>query len=145
MIIRVLVGTLVGGIVMTLLGWLIFGLALAEFFKSNMINYSGLVKDPPDWIPLVLFNLAFAWLIAFVFEYWAKIRDFVSGLKGGALIFLPLVIGIDLQYMAFMNLLTGYVPVIVDIVAATALGAIVGGVIGFTLGKLSGAETTEMS
>src|SRR5215213_2077007 len=132
--IRVLVAALVGGIVMTLLGWLIFGILLMNFLKAYMIQYNGLEKNPPDWIPLIIFNLAFAWLFAFVFDYWATIRTFVGGVKGGALIMLPLVIGIDFQYMAFMNLYNGYVPIIVDIIAATVLGAIAGGVIGFVLG-----------
>ena len=145
MIIRVLVGTLVGGITMILLGWLIFGFLLAEFFRNSMINYPGLVKDPPDIIPLVLFNFAYAWLIAFVFEYWAKIRDFVSGLKAGALIILPVIFGINMQYQAFMNIITGLTPVIADVLLTTLVGAIVGGVIGFTLGKLAGNETPEMA
>lgn len=140
MITRVLVATLVGGIAMTLLGWLIFGLLTAEYYKAHTINYPGLVNDPPVWIPLILFNLAFAWLIAFVFEYWAGIRSFGGGLKGGALIILPMAIGIDMQYMAFMNLYTGYSLLVIDVVLTTILGAIVGGIIGFTLGKLGGTS-----
>lgn len=136
MITRVLVAALVGGIAMTLLGWLIFGMLMDAYYKAHMVNYPGLVNDPPIWIPLILFNLAFAWLIAFVFDYWAGIRTFIGGLKGGALIILPIAIGIDMQYMAFMNLYTGYTLLAVDVVLSTILGAIVGGIIGFTLGKL---------
>ncbi|HEX8735681.1 MAG TPA: hypothetical protein VF721_10185 [Pyrinomonadaceae bacterium] len=141
--IRVLVATVVGGIVMTLLGWLIFGILLMNFLKPYMIHYNGLEKDPPAWLPLIIFNFAFAWLFAFIFDYWATIRTFTGGLKGGALIMLPMVIGIDFQYMAFMNLYTSYLPVFVDIIAATVLGAIAGGVIGFVLGKMGGNPALE--
>lgn len=141
--IRVLAATLAGGLTMTVLGWLIFGMLLMNYMKANMIQYAGLMKDPPDWLPLLIFNLAFAWLFAFVFDYWAGIRTFSGGLKGGALIMLPLVIGIDFQYMAFMNLHNSYAPVVVDIVAATLMGALSGGVIGWALGKLSNAAALE--
>jgi hypothetical protein len=141
--IRVLVATLAGGITMFLLGWLIFGILLMDFFKANMINHPGLMKDPPNFLGLIIFNLAFAWLFAFIFDYWANIRTFIGGLKGGALIMLPLTIGINFQYLAFMNIHTGYTPVIVDIIAATILGAIAGGVIGFVLGKMGGNPALE--
>jgi len=141
--IRVLAATLAGGLTMTLLGWLIFGILLANYLKEHMIQYAGLVKDPPDWFPLIVFNLAFAWLFAFVFDYWATIRTFIGGLRGGALIMLPLVIGIDFQYLAFTNLYTGYAPVIVDVLATTLLGAIAGGVIGLVLGKMSNSPALE--
>ncbi|HLM00248.1 MAG TPA: hypothetical protein VK400_04270 [Pyrinomonadaceae bacterium] len=136
MIIRVLVATLVGGIVNFFLGWLLFGILLAGYFKAHMIHYPGLEKDPPEMIPLVLFNFVYAWLFAFIFDYWARIRTFAAGLKGGALIMLPLVLAANLQYKAFMNLHTGYAPILVDMLVAAVMGAIMGGVIGFVLGKM---------
>ncbi len=137
MFIRILAGAVAGGIVFFFLGWLIFGVLLMEFMKAHTINYPGLMKEPmPDMIPLALANLAWAWLIAFIFEYWAGIRTFVAGLKGGALIIFPLVLGLDLLYMAFMNLYQGFTPLIADVIGSTVIGAIAGGVIGWTLGMV---------
>lgn len=144
MIIRVLAGTLAGGIVFFFLGWLIFGLLLAEFMKAHTINYIGLLKEPmPDMIPLAAANLAWSWLLAFIFEYWANIRTFVGGLKGGALIMFPIVLGINLQYLAFMNLHQGFTPLIVNVVASTVLGSIAGGVIGLVLGMVGSKAEME--
>lgn len=135
-IVKILAASVAGGIAFTLLGWLIFGMMLANYMKENMIQYAGLAKDPPEWAPLILFNLAFAWLFAFVFDYWAGIKTFVGGLKGGALLMLPLTLGIDLQYMAFMNVFKSWTPLVVDVIAATIMGAIVGGIIGLLLGMI---------
>ncbi|CAN5849570.1 hypothetical protein BH20ACI4_BH20ACI4_32620 [soil metagenome] len=144
MIIRVLAATVAGGIAFFFLGWLIFGLLLAEFMKAHTINYPGLLKEPmPDMIPLALANLAWAWLIAFIFDYWAGIKTFVGGLKGGALIMFPIILGIDLQFMAFMNLYQGFTPLIVDVIASTVLGAIAGGVIGLILGLVGKKAEAE--
>ena len=135
--IRALVATLAGAVVLFFGGWLIFGLLLANYMKANTVQYAGLMKEPmPDMIPLIVANLALAWLFAFVFDYWAGIRTFVSGLKGGALITLPIAIWIDSSYLAFMNLYTGIAPLIVDVIASTILGAITGGVVGLVLGLL---------
>ncbi|HEY0429642.1 MAG TPA: hypothetical protein VGC76_17810 [Pyrinomonadaceae bacterium] len=141
--IRVLAATLVGGITMTLVGWLLFGVLLANYFKANMIIYAGLEKTPPDWISLLLFNLAFAWLIAFVFDRWANIRNLAGGIKGGVLIMLPIGIALGFQQMAFMNLYKSYVPVIVDILIVTVIGAVAGAVIGLVLGAMSKTANLE--
>src|SRR5688500_8907866 len=99
--IKVLAATLAGAVTMFVLGWLIFGLLLANYFNASMVNYTGLVKNPPDFIPLFLFQVAFAWLIAFIFDYWAGIKTLVTGLKGGVLILVPIALGINFQQMAF--------------------------------------------
>lgn len=143
MITRILAATVVGGIVMFVLGWLIFGLLFAEYMKAHTVNYIGLMKDPPDMIPLVFANLFWAWLFAFIFDFWANIRTFATGLKAGALIMFPLILGIDLQFAAFMNLYQGIAPLIVDVVSATVMGAIVGGVIGWTLGMVGKKAEAE--
>src|SRR3712207_8732781 len=46
--IRILVATLAGGLTMFLLGWLIFGILLMDYFKANTIQYPGLMKETPD-------------------------------------------------------------------------------------------------
>ena len=143
MITRVLAATLGGGIVCLLLGWLIFGVALFDFFKANTVEYAGLMKNPPDWIPLILFHIAWAGLIAFIFEYWAGIKTFMTGMKGGALITFGVILVFTMQLAAFMNYYKGITPILVDILVATAIGAIGGGVIGLILGKLGEETVTD--
>ncbi len=122
-----------GGVVMFLLGFLFFAVLLANFFAGYMVQYQGLMKDPPE-IPLIfLFNLVWAWLIAFVME-WAGIRSFASGAKAGAAIMFALALGGNLQYYAFMNLHTSIVPLIVDVLVVTVMGAVAGAVISLILG-----------
>lgn len=139
MLVRVLAATVAGGIAFFVLGFLIYGLLLDPYMKANMIQYPGLMKEPmPDWAPLVASNLVNALLFAFVFDYWAGIRSFVGGLKGGAILMFLTAVTLDLQFMAFMNMWKGGpLPVIVDIIGATVLGALAGGVIGAVLGLMN--------
>jgi hypothetical protein len=142
--VRILAATVVGGIVMFLLGWLIYGVLLFSFLKSHSIEYAGLMKEPmPDMVPLALGNLVWGFLFAFIIDYWARIRTFASGLKAGAIIMFPLSLGLDLQFMGMMNMYRDASPIIVDVIAATVLGAITGGVIGLVLGLMDKQVPTE--
>jgi hypothetical protein len=145
MLIRVLAATAAGGIIFFGLGYVIFGVLLDPYFKANMIEYPGLMKGPmPDMLPLIAWNLSTAFLFAFIFDKWAGIRTFVGGLKGGAIIMFFMALGTDLQYLAFMNVWKGgFVPPVVDILAATILGAIAGGVIGAVLGVMNKGAATD--
>lgn len=134
MITRVLLATIAGAVTAFVLGYLIFGVLLDSYMKANVNQYAGLMKNPPNFMLLIAANLVFAWLLAFIGDYWAGIRNFVSGLKLGALVTFPLALWTDLQFEAFMDLYKGGVPIIVDVLAATVLGTIVGGVIGLVLG-----------
>lgn len=142
MITRVLVATLAGAVVLFLLGYLIFGVLLNSYMQANVMQYAGMMKNPPNIMMLIVANLAFAWLLAFVADYWAGIRNFASGLKLGALITFPLIIWSTLRFEAFIDLYIGYALIIVVVLAATLLGAIAGGVIGLVLGMVDKKQTT---
>jgi len=44
-------------------------------------------KEPtPDFVPLIFSNLVVAFLLAYIFDTWAKIRTVIGGFKGGAII-----------------------------------------------------------
>jgi hypothetical protein len=125
-----LVGALVGGVVMFLLGFLLFGLLLSEYFKGNTIEYAGLVKDPPVIWAIFLFNLAWAYLIAFVLDYAGR-SGWGEGAKAGAIIMFILALGIDLEFHAFMNIHKELAPMIVHILIVTLMGGVAGAVIGY--------------
>jgi hypothetical protein len=138
MLTRVLAATVAGGIAFFVLGFLIYGLLLDPLvMKPNMIEYSGLMKDPPMWVPLVLANLVNAFYLAFIFDKWAGIRTFAGGLKGGAIVMFLIGLTFQLMFMAFMNISKNHIPMIADLVGSTVLGAIGGGVIGAVLGMMN--------
>ncbi len=136
MVARVVAATFAGGVVMFVLGFLIYGIALDAFMKANMVQYTGLIKETPDFILLGVANLTYAFLLAFIADYWARVRTFAGGAKLGAIVAFLFALTLDLMFMAFMNLYSTFLVVIVDIIASTVMGAIAGGVIGLVLGKM---------
>lgn len=127
-----LVAALVGGIVMFGLGFLFFGVLFADYFKANTIDYPGLVKDPPVVWAIFLFNLAWAWLIAWVVDR-SNLGGWAEGAKAGAIIMFVLALGIDLEFQAFMNIHKELAPLILHIGIVTVMGAVAGAVIGLVL------------
>lgn len=134
---RVVVAAVAGAIALSLLEALTYGLLLPEFIDANRVQYVGLVKDQPDLIPYLLFNLVWSSLLAFIFDKWAGIRTFGPGSSAGAMIMVAVVLGINCGYLAFFNLLKNPVIVIsVKLIAMAITGAIVGGLIAVILGKM---------
>lgn len=138
MITRIVLATLAGGIVMFVMGFLIYGILLDAFVKANMTAEAAkLLQDPPNLALLFASNLVFAWVLAFIFERWASIKTFVTGMIGGAIITASIALAIDLQLAATMNMMSGFLLILVDTLAVGVLGAVSGGVIGVVLGKMN--------
>jgi len=128
-----LLGALAGAVVMFLLGFLFFGVLLSEYFKGNTIQYAGLVKDPPFFAMIFLFNLVWAWLIAFVLDYGGR-SGWGEGAKIGAILMFVVTLGIFFEFEAFMNLHKSIAPMLVHLLVATVMGGVVGAVIGMVRG-----------
>ncbi|MCX6235701.1 MAG: hypothetical protein NT175_13445 [Bacteroidetes bacterium] len=130
---RLIIATLVGGIVSFFLGWLIFGVLLMNYYEANTTQYAGLMREMPNIILMIIANLANAFLLAFIFQRWAGIKTIVKGLLGGMLVTFLIILSMDFYLLACMNLYTP-TSIIVDIIVNTAFGGIIGGIIGWVLG-----------
>lgn len=139
MVARLLAATVIGGIVFFILGGLIFGVVLDPMVMRPNTSPDALklMKDPPNWALLVLGNLVFALFLAYIFDRWASIRTFSTGLTAGAIIMFLVSLYFQLMFGAFMNTMTSVTPSIADVIGSTIIGAITGGVIGVVLGKMN--------
>jgi hypothetical protein len=127
-----IVAALVGGIVMFGLGGLVFGMMLNDYFRSNMVEYAGLAKDPPLLWVVFLFNLTWAALIAFVLDYAGR-SGWAEGVKVGTIVMFLLSLGIDLDLFAFLNFHKSLAPMVYHILIVSLMGAVTGSVIGLIM------------
>jgi hypothetical protein len=116
------------------LGWLIFGIALADFYKNNTTFYQGLMKDPPSFLGFILGSLSMGILIVYIFERWAKIDTFLKGLYAGFLIYFLMRLSFDMFFWGGMNLFSTSL-LFVDVIANSVLGGLVGAIAGLILGS----------
>ncbi len=136
---KLLAAAIAGGITFFFLGFIIFGLLLGPNVMLQYItpDAAKLMNETPVWAPLILGNFVLAFLLAYIFEYWAEIRAFAGGLIGGAVVLFLLDLYFQMMFLAFMKMHTSYVPVIADVIGTTIIGAISGGVIAAVLGAMS--------
>lgn len=136
---KFLITVAVGTIVTFLLGWLVFGILLMDFYTANTTAYAGLVKDPPVLWAILLSNLCWVFLVTYIFDKWAGIRSLTSGAGAGMIIGFLLGLTFNFSFHAFMNLYnTTYM--ITDVIVNTIFSGIIGGAIGWMLGYGKKAE-----
>ncbi|HUR98988.1 MAG TPA: DUF1761 family protein [Pyrinomonadaceae bacterium] len=142
MLTRVLAAAVAGAVAFFLFGFLIYGLVLDPLVMKPAMNPEAakLMNDPPMWAPLLMSNFVMAFLFAYIFDKWAAIRTFAGGLSAGALIYFLITLGMQLMFMAFMNMSNSLVPMIADVIGSAILGALVGGVVGMVLGMMNKRE-----
>lgn len=130
---KVLLATLAGGVVFFLLGFLFYVVILESFFEANQGTATGVMKENPMFIGIILANLASAFLLAYIFNRWAGITTLKSGAIAGAIIMGLITLSFDLMMYSTTNI-SNLNATIVDIITMVVIGAIVGGVVGFVLG-----------
>lgn len=132
---RVAIAAVVGTLLLAVLEAVTYAVVLPDLVEATRISYEGLVKERPDAIPFLLFNLLWASILVYFFEYWANIRSFARGALAGFLFMGIVIIGINLGYIAFFNLLENiFVIVPVKVAAMAVNGAVAGGLMAMILG-----------
>ena len=138
---KIFIAGLVGAVVAFLLGFLVYGNLLADFFMENSGSATGVMRgdDEMQWIPMILGHITWGLLFAVIYGRWANITTFATGAKAGALLGFLIGASFDLIQLGSTHIFntTG---IIVDIVAMVIVSAIVGGVVGWFLGRGNSAE-----
>ena len=133
---KILIAGLLGGITAFLLGWLFYGTLLMGFFADNAGAAQGVSREMEDmvWWAMIVGHLAYGYLFALIYGRWASISTFATGAKAGAVIggLFGLTADMILYGSTHVTTLTG---ALVDILVMVVTGAIVGGVVGWWLGR----------
>ncbi|QOI96577.1 MAG: hypothetical protein HRU69_03330 [Flammeovirgaceae bacterium] len=131
-----LLATLAGFVVFFLLGWLLYGMVLMDFFNSNQGTATGVMRAETEmvWWALVVGNLLQAYLLVYIFGNWANITTFGGGFKSGLIIGLIIGYGVDLTMYGTTNIMNLTGALVDPLVIGVMMGA-TGGVIGVVLGK----------
>jgi hypothetical protein len=144
MLIRVLAAAIAGAVIFFFGGWVLYGVLLRSYFDGTLSEAGRSIMSPePRMVPLIIAEIAFGFLFAFIFDQWANIRSFGRGILGGAFIGFLISLIFDLQMMSFMPKLhsdTSIGPIILDLACAAVIGGVGGGVIGAVLGMMNKTE-----
>ncbi len=131
---RMVIGTLVGGVVLYAVGYLFWEMLFDAFFDANDGSATGVERAAPIIWAVVLGNLFYAKLITLTLEGKSGSPSIADGLKIGAIVGLLLWGTADFILYGFTNLnnLTG---TIADTLLEGVHGGIAGAAIAFALAK----------
>ena len=132
---RLAIGSVVGTIVLYLLGMLIWEVLFTDFFEAQAGSAEGLWREAPIVWAMVVGTLLFAVLLTLGLESGSGSKSIVDGLKVGFVVGLLLwgTADLILYGLTNMNTLTG---AIADAVLEGIRAGITGGVIALVLGKV---------
>ena len=132
---RLVIGTLAGGIVMYLLGYLTWGLAFADFFAANVGTATNVARETPLNWAVVLGTFSLAALVTLAVGSRTGSSTILDGLKVGAIVGFLIWFGVDFIHYGVMNT-ANLTATIVDPLLETVRTGIAGAVIAVVLGKL---------
>lgn len=135
---KILLSALAGGVFAFLFGWLLFGILLFDINQKLAGPGMKLVSLPEDQMHfpfLIISNMCFALLLAWLFVKHAQIGSVGAGASAGATIGLLTAIWIDSSFYSMTNLYT--LPgIALDVVSNGAVGAATGAVVAWVIGKV---------
>jgi succinate dehydrogenase hydrophobic anchor subunit len=130
---KILRGTVFGGVTYFLLGWLAWGILLMDFMSANM-NQCAARSGVMKWWAMIVSGLAAALLLTLILN-WVKAKGIINGLKYGALFGVLYGSVVDLSSWSMTTMFNNFGVLIVDVLVSTVVFGIAGLVIVLTWGK----------
>jgi len=131
---KILVAGIIGAVTYFILGFLVYDLALSGFYGEHMVKTCMRGDEETVWWAMIVSHLAWGIFIALIYGRWASISTFATGAKAGAVIGALVSLAINLgQYAMFTNM--DLTIALTDVVVGAVLTAIIGGVVGWWLGR----------
>ena len=134
MCMKIIRGTVFGGIGFFLLGWLIFGILLMDFTSANTNQCASKPMVEMVWWAIILSNLLSALLLT-LFLKWSGAKTLFDGLKTGELFGIIYSSAIDLGWWSMMNWFNNFWALLADVAANTVMWGLVAMIIVLLWGK----------
>ena len=130
---KILRGTVFGGIAFFLVGWFVWGILLMDFMSANSNDCANRADTDMVWWAMIISNFTLAMLVTLILK-WSGAKTALDGIKTGAIFGILMGASMDLM-MYSMTTLYNLTALIVDVIANMIVLAIIGLVIVLTWGK----------
>jgi hypothetical protein len=131
---KIIRGTIFGGIFYFFLGWVVYGMLLMDFFTSGLNQCLSRPMGDMVWWAMIASNL-FATLFLTLFLYWSKAKSIVEGLLTGALFGFLFAGMINLSYWSMTTMFSSFTMLLADMAVSIAVFALTGMIVVLTWGK----------
>lgn len=131
---RILRGTVIGGIVYFFLGWLVYGYLLMDVYANHMNQCAQRAEADMIWWAMIAANLLFALLLTLILN-WSDAKNIKDGIKTSALFGIIMAAAIDLSFYSYTTTFNSFSVVLIDIIITAVMAGVIGAVIVLTWGK----------
>lgn len=131
---RILRGTIFGGIFYFLAGWLIYGILLMDFFMAATNHCANRPEGEMIWWAMIISNLAATLLLTLVLN-WSRAESIIDGLKIGAVFGALFTTVYDFSLWSMTTMYQNLGTIFAEIGTSAILFALVGAVIVLTWGR----------
>jgi hypothetical protein len=132
---KVLVAGIIGGIAFFFLGWLIWGIALMDIMSAHSNAACMKPEAEMNMVYLVIANLLWGIVFAYIFSNWTGVNSFNAGLLRGAILSVLIGLTMDLYSLSMTTMMTSTTPMLINVAANAVVGGIVGGIVSWWLGR----------
>jgi hypothetical protein len=131
---KILRGTIFGGIAFSLLGWLIYGIIMMGYNSAHTNLCMNRPNNEMIWWALILGNFISALFLTLVLN-WSGANGILDGLKTGAIFGFLMATSLGLGYWSMTTMYNNFAVLLVDVVQTTVMWALIGLVIVLLWGK----------
>ena len=131
---KILRGTIFGGIAFFLLGWLIYGIIMMGYNSTHTNQCLNNPNGEMIWWAIILGNIISALLLTLVLN-WSGAKGWTDGLKTGAIFGILIALSMDLGFWSMTTMFNNFGALLADVAQTTVLWALVGLVIVLLWGK----------
>ncbi len=131
---KILRGTIFGGVFYFLLGWLVYGILLMDFFSTGMNQCLNRPEGDMVWWAIIVSNLAAAMLLTLVLK-WSGAKGFIDGLKTGATLGFLYALIVNMSFLSMTTMFNNYGTLVADLIVSSLVFALTGMVIVLLWGK----------
>jgi len=132
---KILIGTLIAGVAMFFLGWLIYGIALAGFMEANCDHSSARPMEEMIWWAMIASNFIWGLLLTLILN-WSGSFTASAGAKIGAIVGLLCGLGFDLGMYSMTTIFSSPTVLIVDSLAYVVMFSITGALTALVMSKV---------
>lgn len=134
---KLVVGSVVGAIVLFVLGYVIFDTLFLDYYVANAGAAAVGMRGSQIYWAILLSSLGYGALVAYTVGKQTDASTLVGGLKGGAIAGFLLWVTTDFTIYGYLDLWNLTVTVL-DVALETVRAAITGGVVALVLAKVPG-------
>ncbi len=120
------IGGITAGILLFLLGWLIYGMLLMNFMNNHTGAAGNVMKQEPEMLYLVIGNLAAGFMLAYILMK-ANVTTMAGGFITAGIVNLLMAVSVDCMIYATTTTISK-TAMAADVAASTVMFAIVGGI-----------------